>query len=245
MSSVCEAQLSSLGEESARSLCEVVGRINTNFDDISSAIAQLTSASTKLEKQVQDTKQQEQALEKQLQQQLTPQVRQQLQNKLKEIKDQRQEQERSLKDIQGKVAQYSQLQDMLETIRQGTEGLRRKVSSIPIEDNSGLGLGAVDAFMQPPRPSLGNRGYVPVRRRPAQPRGRPALKRDILGRILPKTRRTGMTRRPARRPDYRRPVPRGPGLGPRRGSGITPDIRQWKQQLASQQQAAARIRKGL
>jgi outer membrane murein-binding lipoprotein Lpp len=239
--SVCEAQLSSLGEESARSLCEVVGRINTNFDDISSAIAKLNTASTKLEKEVEATKQQEQALEQQLQKQLVPQVRQRLQNKLKEIKDQRQQQEKSLKDIQGKVVQYGQLQDMLETIRQSTEGLRRKVSSIPIEDNSGLGLGAVDAFMQPRAPTRAptqrrtNTGYVPVRRRP----GQVAPKRDVLGRILPKTRRTGLTRRPVRR----RPVPRRPVT--RRESGITPNVGEWKRQVAAQQQAAARIRKGL
>jgi hypothetical protein len=238
--SVCEAQLSSLGEGSARSLCEVVERINTNFDDISSAITKLTTASTKLQKEVEDTKQQEQALQQQLQKQLTPQVRQQLQSKLKEIKDQRQQQEQSLKDIQGKVVQYGQLQDMLETIRQSTEGLRRKVSSIPIEDNSGLGLGAVDAFVRPTRePTQGrtNRGYVPVRRRPRQV----APKRDVLGRILPKTRRTGLTRRPVRR----RPIPRQPLTRRGRESGITPNVGEWKRQVAAQQQAAARIRKGL
>jgi len=229
---LCTAQLSGLGEDQADSLCTVVTRINANFDKAAAAIAKLSTMSDTMQSRIADTEKKERAIERVLRQQSLPvRQRQALQNKLKEIKDARERQQRSLQDIRQKVADYTQLQDMLEMIRQGTDGLRRKASSIPIQASAEgapvMGLGVVDAFGGRPSERR-NIPYRPIRRRPT-------MKRDVLGRILPRT----------------VPVARPKGLGmyqqPRyaRRSGLTPNVRLAKRQMAEQEQAAARMRRAM
>lgn len=255
----CEQQLSPLGGDAAASLCDLVARINTNFDAAAAAIQGLQNAARATEGRIRQLAARERALQQQLAAGGPPAQQQQLQRALDDVRQERQQQQRELQQMQGKVKEYYDLQELLESIRAGTDGLRRKAASIPVGGGPPT-LGAYDAFRQHNRPQWRpGAGY------------RPALKRDVLGRILPKT----APKAPARRRGYgayRPPPPygsyraasyrtpgtpygsyRGPGTAratpygyrPVRGrrSGITPNVPEWKRQVADQQQAAARLRR--
>jgi len=260
----CKTQLSGLGDAAAASLCRVVDKINGNFDSAAAAIRRLEAMTDDLEARMARREARERQLEEQLRQpRLTPQQRERLQQELQQVKDQKAEQEKSLGDLRSRMTEYSQLQGILDAIREGTEGLRRKVGSIPIDDGgagggAGLGgrLGLLDrgddyggggrlggAGLGARRPSRGRYdGFKPVRR---------PLKRDVLGRILPKTAQPTRRGRSRRRPSrsvtgftatpYRSATPRRSRSS--RRSGITPNVPDWKRRVAEQQQAAARLRR--
>jgi hypothetical protein len=261
----CEQQLSPLGGDAAASLCDLVARINTNFDAAAAAIDRLQNAARATEGRIRQLAARERALQQQLAAGGPPAQQQQLQRALDDVRQERQQQQRELQQMQGKVKEYYDLQELLESIRAGTDGLRRKAASIPVGGGPTT-LGAYDAFRQHSRPQ-----WRPGRPGPGY---RPALKRDVLGRILPKTapkapaRRRGYGARAYRPPppygsyraaSYRTPgtpygSSRGPGTAratpygsyrPVRGrrSGITPNVPEWKRQVADQQQAAARLRR--
>lgn len=257
----CTTQLSGLGDVAATSLCRVVGKINANFNDAAAAIRSLEGMTQDLERSMAQREARERQLEEQLRQpRLTPQQRDRLQKELQAVKEEKAEQAKSLGDLRTRMTEYSQLQGILDAIREGTEGLRRKVSSIPIDDGAAGGrLGLLDRGDEfragPRRPPQYRRpgqagGYRPVRR---------PLKRDVLGRVLPKTALSPRPRSRASRAS-RAPYSAAQSLGtnlpyrPRRGrapsrtrasrrSGITPNVPDWKRQVAEQQQAAARLRR--
>lgn len=258
----CEQQLSPLGGDAAASLCDLVARINTNFDAAAAAIDRLQNAARATEGRIRQLAARERDLQQQLAAGGPPAQQQQLQRALDDVRQERQQQQRELQQMQGKVKEYYDLQELLESIRAGTDGLRRKAASIPVGGlDSYTTLGAYDAFRRPAAPR-----WQPYRRGPA-------LKRDLLGRILPKTaakaparaRGYGAPRVPTayapppygsyrapgtpratpgrsyRTPGTFRAVPYRPVRG--RRSGITPNVPEWKRQVADQQQAAARLRR--
>jgi hypothetical protein len=247
----------------------LVARINANFDAAGAAIERLQNAARATEGRIAQLAARERALQQQLTSGVPPAQQQQLQKALDDVRQERQQQQRELQQMQGKVKEYYDLQELLESIRAGTDGLRRKAASIPVDSRAAT-LGAYDAFRQHNRPQWRPGGFTGYR---------PALKRDVLGRILPKTaikprsrtrvprayrpppgygsyrlpRTPGASYRAPRTPSaaqsYRTPqsyrVPRAPrAYAPRaRRSGITPNVPEWKRQVADQQQAAARLRR--
>jgi hypothetical protein len=260
----CEQQLSPLGGDAAASLCDLVARINTNFDAAAAAIDRLQNAARATEGRIRQLAARERDLQQQLAAGGPPAQQQQLQRALDDVRQERQQQQRELQQMQGKVKEYYDLQELLESIRAGTDGL--PVGGL----DSYTTLGAYDAFRRPAAPRWQPGGL-------AGPRRAPALKRDVLGRILPKTAVkprayaprvprayapppgygsyrapkspwTAQSYRAPRTPSgaqsYRTPqsyrVPRAPRA---RRSGLTPNVPEWKRQVADQQQAAARLRR--
>lgn len=262
----CKTQLSGLGDAAATSLCRVVDKINGNFDSAAAAIRRLEGMSTELEARMAQREARERQLEEQLRQpRLTPQQRQRLEQELQQVKDQKAEQAKSLGDLRSRMTEYSQLQGILDAIREGTEGLRRKVGSIPIDDGAAAGgiaggigarLGLLDRgddYGTGGRPTGRQRPYRPVRSNTGR---RSPLKRDVLGRILPKTAPRIRSAPPIRRGRAPRQrdfsatpytlltrTPRARRSRASRRSGITPNVPDWKRRVAEQQQAAARLRR--